>query len=230
MMPPKHHYQCSQEEYSSTGIYTITSKINGKIYVGSAGSQLGFLGRWRMHVFELNRGTHHNKHLQNHVNKYGIDDLVFDVLEICDNKFITGAETYWINVLNTVNEGFNMEYYSPLVIGKTSRVLKKLDEELVVDLYYNQKFSATDVAIKLKVSISPIKRILQTKGITIRRSHSKINDFNQLYTEYLCTPLTAKEFAKQNRTTVTRMLQKFKGLGLLSRKPRRYKMKGFLQE
>ena len=63
------------------GIYSITSKINGKRYVGSASR---FCIRWGIHISNLRKNKHHSQHLQNHFNKYGEDDLVFSILEVVE--------------------------------------------------------------------------------------------------------------------------------------------------
>ena len=64
----------------SAGIYSITSKVNGKRYVGSA---VRICKRWIAHLNEL-RKNNHNPILQNHYNKYGEDDLVFSILEVVE--------------------------------------------------------------------------------------------------------------------------------------------------
>lgn len=63
------------------GIYSITSKINGKRYIGSS---VRICERWRNHLRELSLNAHHSKHLQNHYNKYGKDDLIFAVVEVVE--------------------------------------------------------------------------------------------------------------------------------------------------
>jgi len=62
----------------SSGIYIISSKVcPEKIYVGSA---VDISARWKRHLYELRKGKHHNSKLQNHVKKYGLDDLyLFDI-------------------------------------------------------------------------------------------------------------------------------------------------------
>lgn len=56
-------------------IYTIRSILRPtRFYVGSAKD---WNRRRSEHKFHLNKGTHHNIKLQNHVNKYGIEDLEF---------------------------------------------------------------------------------------------------------------------------------------------------------
>lgn len=60
-------------------IYRIVSNINPeKIYIGSA---LDFGGRKRMHLSLLKRDKHHSILLQRHVNKYGVEDFYFEILE-----------------------------------------------------------------------------------------------------------------------------------------------------
>lgn len=65
----------------ASGIYSITSKINGKRYIGSANR---ICDRWRGHMFGLRNGKHENNHLQNHYNKYGENDLLFAVVEVIE--------------------------------------------------------------------------------------------------------------------------------------------------
>ena len=72
-----------------SGIYSITSKINGKRYIGST---IMIHKRWLKHLNILKQNKHHSKHLQNHYNKYGKDDLVFTVLEVVEKNDLTLEE------------------------------------------------------------------------------------------------------------------------------------------
>lgn len=62
-----------------SGIYTITSP-SGRFYVGSA---LSLKRRKRVHWYNLERGKHPNRHLQNAANKYGLDALEFVAILSC---------------------------------------------------------------------------------------------------------------------------------------------------
>ena len=65
----------------SAGIYSITSKVNGKRYIGSSNR---ICVRWGEHLRDLKNNKHHSDHLQNHYVKYGEDDLLFAVVEVVE--------------------------------------------------------------------------------------------------------------------------------------------------
>lgn len=66
------------------GVYKIQSIIKPqRIYVGSA---INIRIRWNIHSSGLKLNKHENPKLQNHVNKYGIDDLIFSIIIICDKE------------------------------------------------------------------------------------------------------------------------------------------------
>ena len=77
------------------GIYKIINKIDGKYYIGRTNH---FNLRWRQHCNELNRGNHHNQHLQNAWNKYGQNNFEFVITDnIIDQKSQIFAEQQHIN-------------------------------------------------------------------------------------------------------------------------------------
>lgn len=43
------------------GIYCIENKVNHKKYIGQS---IEIHQRWKRHVYDLNKGVHNNKHLQ----------------------------------------------------------------------------------------------------------------------------------------------------------------------
>lgn len=84
-----------------SGIYAILNIVNDKCYIGSA---IDFADRWRLHLLELNRNKHHNRHLQASWNTYGKENFIFVVLEYTldlDNR-----EQFWINELNAIDRDF----------------------------------------------------------------------------------------------------------------------------
>ncbi len=81
-----------------SGIYQIKSVIYPeRIYIGSA---VDFRKRWREHKLDLRKGQHKNPILQNHVNKYGIGDLIFSITEECSRESLLDRERYYIKLLD----------------------------------------------------------------------------------------------------------------------------------
>jgi group I intron endonuclease len=68
-----------KESSKKSGIYKISNKVNGKIYIGSAKE---FKRRFSQHHCSLKKGTHHNKHLQAAWNQHGESAFVFEVIEV----------------------------------------------------------------------------------------------------------------------------------------------------
>lgn len=80
----------------ASGIYQIQSKLNNKIYVGSA---VNLRGRKYIHFRDLKLDLHCNKYLQRHVDKYGEEDLQFSILEFCQKENLIEREQYYIDSL-----------------------------------------------------------------------------------------------------------------------------------
>ena len=82
------------------GIYKIQSKIKPeKFYIGSA---VNIKKRWWTHKRDLNKNIHPNQKLQNHYNKYGINDLVFSIILLCEKVSLLNEEQKYIDTLNPI--------------------------------------------------------------------------------------------------------------------------------
>ncbi len=91
-----------------SGIYCITNKANGKVYVGSA---VNIRARWRGHLSDLRKGRHHSRYLQAAWWKYGDHSFEFSVLEIvADVSRLLDAEDRWIASADAANRerGYNL--------------------------------------------------------------------------------------------------------------------------
>jgi group I intron endonuclease len=109
---------------STSGIYQIQSKINGKIYIGSA---INFKTRRASHFLNLRKKIHANKYLQRHSNKHGIDNLQFSIIEFCAKEKLIEREQMWIDVLNPK---FNLYLTagSPLGVKRSEETKKRMKE------------------------------------------------------------------------------------------------------
>lgn len=90
------------------GVYTITNKITGKMYLGS--TTVSFGRRWRTHLLQLTNNKHHSIKLQRSFNKHGIANFLFEILDVTTKENASDIEYYWLNLLDTVIFGYNMSY------------------------------------------------------------------------------------------------------------------------
>lgn len=96
---------------SVSGIYLITDKNSGKLYVGSATGEGGFWQRWSNYAQDGHGG---NKELIQVLREHGSDyayNFQYSILEIADthssNECILERESYWKNVLFSREHGYN---------------------------------------------------------------------------------------------------------------------------
>lgn len=90
-----------------TGIYCIENQKNGKKYIGQA---VDIERRFKLHKSKLRNGKHSNEHLQRAWNKYGEPAFLFYVIELCDKSSLSEKEIYYISLLKTYDNGYNMTF------------------------------------------------------------------------------------------------------------------------
>lgn len=110
-----------------SGIYTITNTLNNKIYVGSCATSIK--QRWNNHKNELLKNKHTNTYLQRSVNKYGINNFKFEVLEECLPEYCISVEQYWINMLDVCNKryGYNIACVAGSSLGQKRTKQQRLN-------------------------------------------------------------------------------------------------------
>lgn len=111
-----------------SGIYKIRNIVTGKVYVGSA---VNLHKRLLQHKNSLKNNIHKSLKLQNSYNKHGIDNFIYEIIEECGNhilekmlltknkelvkilklelkNILLSREQYWIDILGSYNNGYNM--------------------------------------------------------------------------------------------------------------------------
>lgn len=103
----------------------IQTSVNEKRYIGSA---VNFRRRKSAHWSTLNKGCHPNRHLQRHVNKYGIEVLSFSVLERCNTGSLIEREQYYLDTLKPEFNG-SPTAGSPLGFKHSEEAKQKINEK-----------------------------------------------------------------------------------------------------
>jgi group I intron endonuclease len=97
-------------------VYAIKNKTNGKMYVGSA---LDYKSRVKLHKSQLKRRVHHSVLLQRAVEKYGIDNFDFFVLEVVSKDSLIQREQHYMNVYQSFDSslGYNVAPIAGSTLG-----------------------------------------------------------------------------------------------------------------
>lgn len=104
-----------------SGVYLITDKPTGKLYVGSAYGEKGIFGRWETYIksgydkHEVENGKYPNKKLQELVNEKGLsyiqENFQYSILETftddVSDEYIIGRESWWKEALRSREFGYN---------------------------------------------------------------------------------------------------------------------------
>ena len=92
---------------TTSGVYAIKNHNTGKVYVGSS---IDLARRERVHFRDLKKGVHKSVKLQHSWNKHGAEAFEFTVLEAttADETALRAAEQVWINRMNSVCDGYNV--------------------------------------------------------------------------------------------------------------------------
>lgn len=109
-------------------IYKITNKLNGMLYVGETSN---FQMRVRDHIncgkrgykYKNRMGPDFRKGLYTDMRKLGIENFEFKILENCAKEERLKKEKYWIEKLNSYENGYNDSLFAG-VHGKCEGVEK----------------------------------------------------------------------------------------------------------
>ena len=165
------------------GVYKIyfNDCKSKKIYVGSASGDDGFYGRWKSHISQLKNEKSGCNVLQKAFNKYfNGDNLIFEILEICDIKDCLIREQYYIDTLNSYKKGYNarpkasnngglkMKKTTKEIISNTWKIKRDKISQEVRKLYESGK-TTREVCKILNISRNYLKKIFLENNIIPRK-------------------------------------------------------------
>lgn len=90
----------------SCGIYKITNKVNNKIYIGCSKN---IEHRWNAHKSEafISGKPQYDYSIHKAFRKYGLENFLFEIIELTDKDNLFEREVYWINFYDSYNTGYN---------------------------------------------------------------------------------------------------------------------------
>lgn len=139
-------------------IYTITNKINNKIYVGKTSREPQT--RWKEHLTDY---RHPELPIQRAFKKYGKDNFIFNVIKEVPDKNLNEEEQHYIDLYQSNIYGYNATNGGD---GGATHILSQLEIEQIIKLWENQ-FTITQISQKTGHCIKSIKyHILQQTGLS----------------------------------------------------------------
>lgn len=120
---------------ATTGIYKITDKQNGKIYIGQS---VNIEKRWTAHKNGLQNLTK----IDSMIVQKGVNNFTFEIIEKCSREKLNEREIFWINHYNSFHKGYNQTtggnsaYWTPVKltvkqVNKIKHLLKNTNEDQI---------------------------------------------------------------------------------------------------
>lgn len=157
------------------GIYSVTNKINNKIYIGQS---IDIERRWQQHKY--GKG---NLILKNAIKKYGIENFEFSILEQIDTvgktkieivKILTEAEQKWFDKINPFigENGYNIQRTSkPNLTKSRDEDFGKKISKIKIDNNHTGKpiiqYNLNGIKLKEWKSSADVERVLGFKAENI---------------------------------------------------------------
>lgn len=187
-----------------SGIYKIQSKVKPeRIYIGSA---VDIKSRWRIHKHHLRMNKHHSLKLQRHYDKYGVDDLQFSILLVCEKEGLIANEQLSIDSLSPYFNACKVAG-SRMGVKHTEETKKKMQGRVISEetkkIWSRQRIGRAAWNKGLKLGHNP-NRIQTNKGKKIhsedyKRSLSKRMSGNLFAFGYKATEEQRKKNSEGHR-------------------------------
>src|SRR6478609_3140173 len=138
---------------NSSGIYSITNVIDGKVYVGSS---INVENRVKEHLRCLRLGNHYNHKLQRAWSKHGEESFVFECVWKCQKQYLLFFEQIMIDGNDAVKSGYNLAPKAGNTLGyKHTDETKKTLSEMKKGKNYHTEETLKTLSEKCKKSWTP---------------------------------------------------------------------------
>jgi group I intron endonuclease len=150
------------------GVYKIYTKFSEQCYVGS--TTRSFVHRWQQHLTDLKNNKHVNSALQNIVKKYGLCSLIFEIIEIINDKNdVIQREQYWIDLYDSFMNGYNCKPNAENSLGCSMtedtkiKFYKKVSQYDMNGTYINSYKSLKDASEKTNTDYVTLSNVCNFK-------------------------------------------------------------------
>ena len=145
-------------------IYKVTNQINGKMYIGKT-EYLNPIKRWKEHCKDYKRRKMEKRPLYNAMNKYGLQNFVFEPIEQVENgDELCEREMYYIDKFRTYVGFKDCNGYNG-TLGGDGKAYLNLNEEEVIRVHIEHNYIAGQTAKIFGCDADTIQKILNKYDI-----------------------------------------------------------------
>ena len=186
-----------------SGVYKITNTITGDFYIGSSKD---VKQRWRSHKCTSTWNKCPNNPMYLDMQKYGIDNFVFEILEVVEEDSLKEIEQQFIKKLKpTYNDrnakGWDTERYKERN-KKANRKYEKSDKRKKYKKEYNKEYRKTD---KCK-AYQKTDKYKESRRKAVNKYYNQLCCFNG---ETLTLNALRKRFLRQGLSNPTAEAKKY---------------------
>lgn len=146
------------------GIYKITNTINNKCYIGQS---VNIEHRWIEHKSAARNYSQKNSSaLYNAINKYGIENFKFEIIEETSIEKLDEREKYWIQYYDTYYHGYNLTTGG---FGGT-----RYDYDKIFSLW-QEGYNCKEIQKLIHCDDQTVTKALRTNNITMEDVRRRIN-------------------------------------------------------
>lgn len=150
-------------ENINCGVYGIYNSKNQPLYIGSSND---LNQRYNSHYREIINKTHYNSLLLYFSDLFGLSNLIFKTIMLCDEDDLIFQEKFFIKLLNPIcNKQFSEMNY---VNTKIKHYINKYDDDeynkikdYIKHIDKSKKLRTSDISKELNVSTKKIATILK---------------------------------------------------------------------
>lgn len=160
--------------------------------------------RWNQHRNDLKNNKHHSLKLQRHCNKYGIDDLVFTLIEECPKELLLFREQFY---LNTIPVYFNICKIAGNCIGREPwNKNKKMNKE------FSDKMRIASTGNKNRLghkhTAETINKLKNQKNAPANKGMTKLSkeEINEIRNKYIPRKYNSNMLAREYKVSKTTVL------------------------
>ena len=187
--------------FKKCGIYIIRNIQNNHTYIGQS---VNIWARWQVHekAYQNKNASNYKCTFYRAIRKYGIENFIPNILEVCEQDKLDIREIYWISKYNSYHNGYNE------TLGGDHGV--KVDRNELLNLYNEKTHNADYLAEYFGCNKTTIFKILREYEIINDRyiQEDEEKTICDYYLKYAPSMRKMKKYFNRDQDTISKILKR----------------------